>query len=239
MLLFWWVFLIPWFCVNSAEGERVWRSQCWSSKGVASSSCSGNLWNPHVTRLGRAGAKGSTKAATYSLQPKVFPLPPLYWMWGGKRWKEQPKNLSRQRDAHFERSHFHREKEALTLQLMGYTLTLRSVWTGKQHLCWGWHLCHPSSVVFQSTCPEGLQVSGCCNCANFQYFDHLEISTIAYFRVALADHVLHLSQREKVKSDLLERVIKSAVWYDVWPVMHSTADNMGWKPVWAALRQKW
>lgn len=160
-------------------------------------------------------------------------------MWGGKRWKEQPKNLSRQRDAHFERSHFHREKGALTLQLMGYTLTLWSVWTGKQPLCWGWHLCHPSSVFFQSTCPEGLQGSGCCNCANFHYFDYLDISIIAYFRVALADHVLHLSQREKVKSDLLERVIKSAVWYDAWPVMHSTADSMGWKPVWAALRQKW
>ena len=103
---------------------------------------------------------------------------------------------------------------ALTLQLAGCTLTPLSVWTGKQHLCWGWHPClgvTHSSVFFQSPCSEGLQGPGCCNCENFQYFAHLGIRAIAYFSVALAGHVLPLSQREKVKkSDLLERMIKSS-----------------------------
>lgn len=134
---------------------------------------------------------------------------------------------------------FTRKKGALTLQLAGCTLTPLSGWTGKQHLYWGWHPCvgvTHSSVFFQSPCPEGLQGSRCWNCANFQYFAHLGIRAVAYFRVALAGHVMPLSQREKVRnSDLLGRMIKSSAWCDTWPVTYSTTAGMGWKCVWVAL----
>lgn len=128
------------------------------------------------------------------------------------------------------------EKGALTHQLAGCTL---SVGAGKQDLCWGWHPCPGSHTALPSSLPPALRVCGgcgCCSWANLQYFAQLGIRAIAYFRVALAGHVLPLSQREKVKnSDLLESTIKSSAWCDTWSGTHRNTASGGWKGVWVAL----
>lgn len=134
-------------------------------KGVASRSCSGNLWNPHVTGLGRA-AKGSANAATYSLQPKVLPLAPLYWMGVG----EEVAGAAKKTWAGSEMLTFTGEKGALTHQLAGCTL---SVGAGKQDLCWGWHPCPGSHTALPSSLPPALRVCGGCGCCSWAYLQYL------------------------------------------------------------------
>lgn len=126
-----WVILNPLVWVSSAEGERVWRSQCCSSERCSIQQLLRKPLKSPRHRAGK-GSRGSAKPATYSLQPKVFPLAPLYWMEHGEKVEGPAKNPEQAAWCSFKRSHFHRAKGSINPSVMGCIL---SVSTGKQHLC--------------------------------------------------------------------------------------------------------
>lgn len=203
-------------------------------KGVSIQQLLRKYQQPPHQRAGK-GSRGKHKAVTYSLQPKVFPLAPLFWMWG-KSWKEQ--NLMAARWT-FQEKLLAQGKGSIHLSAQRMHTDTLGAWTGKQHLCRAGTLPGAHTQLWSPPLPfpGAFQGSWCCNCVNIQYFAHSRIRVIFHVRVTLACHVLP-SPAEQKWFTRKEGKISSMMWH---LTSHpTTAAGRGWNYGWTAVEKyKW